>query len=57
MVLVLGIIAFEPIVGTYLNYEENTCERQSTCYQTILRFSIWLREMFSNWLCLGLMEN
>ena len=27
--LVLKIIAFQPIEGTYLNYDENTCDWQS----------------------------
>ena len=49
--------AFEPVVGIYLNYEENTCDRHSTCYQTVLRFQIWLIDIFSNLICLGLMEN
>ena len=38
--LVYEIMEFEPVAGTYLNYEENTCDRQSTCYQTVLRFQI-----------------
>ena len=37
---VLEIMAFEALAGTYLNYDENTCDRGSTCYQTILRFQI-----------------
>ena len=55
-VLVLEILAFEPVAGTYLNYDESTCDRQSTYYQRILRFQIWLRKMFSNSIFLGLME-
>ena len=39
-VLVLKIIAFEPVVGISLSYDENTRDRQSTCYQTVLRFKI-----------------
>ena len=38
MVLVLEIIAFDHVAVYSLNYDENTCDRQSTCYQTVLRF-------------------
>ena len=31
-----------------LYQEENTCSRQSMCYQTVLRFFMSLRETFSN---------
>ena len=34
--LVFGIMAFEPVVETYLYYEENSCDWQSKCYQTVL---------------------
>ena len=54
--LVLEIIAIEPVLAIYPNYEENTCDRQLTSYQTVVRFYIWLKEMFSNSICLGLME-
>ena len=50
--LVLEIMAFEPLAGTYLSYEMNTSNRQSRCYQTVLRF-----KMFSNLICARLMEN
>ena len=50
-------MTFEPVGGTYLNYDENACDRQSTCYQTVLSFQIWLREMFSDLICPGLMES
>ena len=46
--LVFAIMAFEPVAGTYLYYEENSCDPQSTCYQTVLRSQIWLREISSN---------
>ena len=57
MFLVFEKMAFEPFVGTYLNYGKNTYDRQSTCHQTLLTFHISLREMVSNLICLGLMEN
>ena len=50
-------MAFEHIAAISLNYDEDTCDRQSTCYQTVLRFHIWLKEMFSNSVCLGLIQN
>ena len=54
---VLEQIAFEPGAGISLIYDENICNRQSTCYQTVLRFQIWLREMFPNLIFPRLMEN
>ena len=41
--LVLEIMAFERVVGIYLNYDKNTCDGKSTCYQAVLRFQIWLK--------------
>ena len=57
MFLLLEIITSEPVAGIYLNYDENTCDRKSTCYLIVLRLQIWLREIFSSSICLGLMEN
>ena len=51
------IIAFEPVVTIFPIYDENTCDRQSTCYQTVLRFQIGLREIFSNSIFPRLMKN
>ena len=50
-------MALEHVAGTSLDDDENTCDRQSTCYQTVLRFDIWLKEIFSDSICLGLMKN
>ena len=36
--LVLETMAFEPKAGIYLNYDDNTCDLKSKCYQTVLRF-------------------
>ena len=57
MFRVYNMMLFEYIVEISLNYDENTCDRQSTCYQTVLGFHIWLKEMFSKSICLGLTEN
>ena len=57
MLSLFVIIALEPVAGISLNYDENTYDRQSLCYQGILRFEIWLREIFSNSTCLPLKEN
>ena len=57
MFRVFQIMAFEHVSGISLNYDKQTCERQSTCCQTVLRSQIWLKEMFSNSICIGLMEN
>ena len=40
MFLVFVILAFEPVMGISLKYEEDTSDRQSTCYQTVLTFRI-----------------
>ena len=40
MFFVFQIIVFEPVAAVSLNYEENTCDRQSTGNQTVLRFQI-----------------
>ena len=50
-------MAFEHVAAISLSDDENTCHRQSTCYQTVLRLHVWLKEMFSNLICLGLTQN
>ena len=50
-------MAFEHVAGNSLNYDHNSYDRQGTCAQTVLRFQISLREMFSQWICLELLEN
>ena len=57
MLRVFEIIAFKHVVGISLNSAEQTCDRQSTCYQTILRFHNWVKEIYSNSICLGIMED
>ena len=52
MFLVLETMTFEGVAVTYLYYEVNSCERQSTCYLTVLRSQISLTEIFSNWILL-----
>ena len=42
------IIASEDLAINCLCYPENTCHWQSICEQTVLRFCISLREIFSN---------
>ena len=49
MFFVLQIMAFECGAVTYLYYEVNSCDRQSTCYQTVLRSQMLLVVMFSDW--------
>ena len=36
MFLLLKIIAFEPVPGISLIFEENSCDQQATCYQAVL---------------------
>ena len=55
--MVFEIMAFKHVAGTSLNSNENIFCRQSTYYQTVLRFHIFLKEMFSDSICLGIMEN
>ena len=50
-------MAFEHVAGISLNDDENTFQPESTCYQAVLRFYIWIKEMFSNSIICGLMEN
>ena len=57
MFSVSEIIAFEPVERISLIYDESTCDLHSTFYQAVLGFQIWLREMFSDSICLRLMEN
>ena len=54
---VFEVIAFDLVAGLFLIYDENTCDRQSTCYQTVLRFWISLRDMFLNSISPRLMED
>ena len=46
MFRVFEIMAFEHVGGISLSYDENTCDPQSTCYQTVPRLHIWLEEIF-----------
>ena len=57
MFSLFDIIAFETVAGVFFIFDENTCDRQSTCYQTILRFHISEREIFSNSTYRRLFEN
>ena len=40
MVAVFETMAFEHVAGNSVNYNENTCDGQSTCYQTVLKFQV-----------------
>ena len=55
--MVLKIYAFELVARNSLNSDENTCDRPSTGENTVLRFRISLREIFSNSICLTLIEH
>ena len=57
MFRIFEIMAFEHVAGIALNYDDNTCDWQSTIYQTVLRFHVSLKQIFLNLICLGLMEN
>ena len=55
--MVFEIMAFTHVAGTSLGSYENTFYQESTYYQPVLRFHISLKEMFSNSICLNIMEN
>ena len=40
MAAVFEIMAFEHFAENSLNFDENTSDRESTCYKTVLRFQI-----------------
>ena len=52
MFLVLEIVVFEDVALSYLYYEVNSSDQQSTSYQTVVRSQIWLEEMFFTWIFL-----
>ena len=49
-------MSFEHVAGISLNYEKQTRDRQSTCYQRVQRFHLPQKQMFSNSICPGLIE-
>ena len=57
MLSVVDIITFKHVAGISLNSHKETCDQQSRCYQTVLGFHTWLKEMFFNSVCLGIMKN
>ena len=57
MFSVFETVAFEHVSGISLNIDKNTCEPQSMCYETVLRFNIWIKEMVSNSIVFVIMEN
>ena len=54
---IFELMAFEDIAQNSHNYCKNTCDRHWTCQQTVLRFQIWLKQIFSKSICLFLMGN
>ena len=57
MFTLFEIMTFAHLAGISLNYDLNTCDWQSTCYQTVLRFHFWLKQTVSNSIYLAIMEN
>ena len=57
MLTVFEIMAFKHVAGISLNSDENTFYRQSTYYQSVLRFHICLKEIFSSSISFGIIEN
>ena len=53
---VFKVIAFESVETDSHNPKEDTCHWQSMCYETPLRFKIWLREKFSKSYSLRVMK-
>ena len=52
----LKIIAFKSGITNFYNPEQDTCRRQSMCYETALRFNISQKEIFSKSGSLRLMK-
>ena len=48
---VFKMIAFESQMINSHNIEEDTCHWKSMCYETQVRFTIYLREIFSKSCC------
>ena len=57
MFFLFQTMEFERAAEVSLNYDENTCDQEATCYQTVLRFHIGRTEKFSDSIRHGLMEN
>ena len=57
MLIIFEIIASKHFAGIFLNSDEETCDQQSTSYQKVLGFQNLLKKMFSNSVCLCIMEN
>ena len=57
MLRIFEIIASKHFAGIFLNCDEETCDQQSTSYQKVLGFQNSLKKMFSNSICLPIMEN
>ena len=56
MCFLFEIKAFEVIAGISAYCVGNTCHRESTCYQTVRRFQMWLSQTFSNSIYLEFVE-
>ena len=54
---VFVIMAFKHVAGIFLNSDAQTYDQKSTRYQTVLGFDNWLKEMFSESICLRIIEN
>ena len=52
-----GIMAFKHVARISFNSDEQTCDQESTFYQTVLGFHTWLKEIFTNSICLCIIEN
>ena len=50
------IKAFEFVLRKSAFSDGNTCHRESTCYQTLWKFQMWLRQTFSNSIYLKFLE-
>ena len=54
--LLFEIKAFEFVLRKSAFSDGNTCHRESTCYQTLWKFQMWLRQTFSNSIYLEVVE-
>ena len=53
MFSVVELMAVEQVAEIFFSNNENTYDPHSTCYQTVLKFQISLRETSLNSMCVG----
>ena len=57
MFRLFDIMAFQHVSGISVNYDKNIWKRQSMCSEIVLKFQVSQKDIFSNSICPGLMDN